>query len=279
VLARVTEDQDALAGSCGTCGVRPREARARWGQLPRCELAPIDRPTRSEEGHRRRLPARRPERRHPRAVACRAEARAPKYVATVFSEALLKAHAVFFMQEHGDHVALRRRNYPQPGIAKVAGRAETGEVSGADAGRGRRRRSKCEARLRRWLPTAIKSQQRPPADASIPLIGREATVERTNPAPLRRPRTTRCFVGDRGSAAAIAEGLVAQYRPRMRAERSCRPPRILRADKGALLAGHGTRGARGAPEAVLVGAEGGAARLLLFTRRDPPTVIGRRLMI
>ena len=236
LLLALTEDQDALS-VLRACGVDVERLRRELTEYIENELANLTtghiddaKPTASFQRVLQRAAI------HVQSSG-REQVTGANVLVAMFAER--ESHAVYFLQEQ-EMSRLDAVNYISHGIAKVTGRAERRNVSGADEDASSEKVVKRGGdALENYCVNLNKKALKGRID---PLIGREAEVERTIQILCRRAKNNPLYVGEPGvGKTAIAEGLA------LRIVRGEVPDVLSNAtifglDMGALLAGTRYRG-------------------------------------
>ncbi|HSD35524.1 MAG TPA: ATP-dependent Clp protease ATP-binding subunit ClpA [Alphaproteobacteria bacterium] len=236
LLLALTEDQDALS-VLRACGVDIERLRRELTEYIENELANLTtghiddaKPTASFQRVLQRAAI------HVQSSG-REQVTGANVLVAMFAER--ESHAVYFLQEQ-EMSRLDAVNYISHGIAKVTGRAERRNVSGADEDASSEKVVKRGGdALENYCVNLNKKALKGRID---PLIGREAEVERTIQILCRRAKNNPLYVGEPGvGKTAIAEGLA------LRIVRGEVPDVLSNAtifglDMGALLAGTRYRG-------------------------------------
>jgi ATP-dependent Clp protease ATP-binding subunit ClpA len=135
----------------------------------------------------------------------REEVTGANVLVAIFAER--ESHAAYFLQEQ-DMTRYDAVNYISHGIAK-GGRPEPQQAKGAEEEKTRSRpRTVKKKDARRSTAYCVNLNEKAKPGKVDPLIGREPRSSARIQILCRRPRTTRCYVGDPGvGKTAIAEGL------------------------------------------------------------------------
>ncbi|MEX2642810.1 MAG: ATP-dependent Clp protease ATP-binding subunit ClpA [Acetobacterales bacterium] len=167
----------------------------------------------------------------------REEVTGANVLVALFSER--ESHAVYFLQLQ-DMSRLDAVNYISHGIAKVPGRSQARNVSGADEDA---QGEKVAKRGQEALDNYCVNLNKKARDGKIdPLIGRDSEIERTIQVLCRRTKNNPLYVGDPGvGKTAIAEGLARRI-VRGEVPDVLEDATIFALDMGALLAGTRYRG-------------------------------------